>query len=430
LRRSTTFSTGSCSVAEGEYATFFSGGRADFAKEEDAKEAKRDSSLVKRDRGPTGRQRMVLLIDRKDTEPHISVEDGVKAVEEAFREFGENPSINHPRRRLDLCQEGWSQRRFGIFAGALPKSGYVEALLRLDIIAGLPDKGKKPKLSPYDRHGEATFLQESMRKVYVLYDLRSGLPVVIEYGGSGRLSPLKTCALHPDVVSLRTAATSVVGINYLARKEAATLGFLGTGGFSPSHLVGIYAVRNVQKTKVYSPTKEHRERFCREKGEILEREVTPVADARSAVEDSDIVMCCTSSIVPVFGGGWLKPGTTVVSIQGTNKEHGKKEEHFLATEVDDTTVSRSDVIVTTSIEQDIQDEQGTLWERVQRGLISWSQVHELAGVVVGKYPGRTRDDQICFFHDNAGQGVADLAIAVEHYEVAKKLGLYRELSMN
>ncbi|MBI4489307.1 MAG: hypothetical protein HY694_09505, partial [Deltaproteobacteria bacterium] len=44
-------------------------------------------------------------------------------------------------------------------------------------------------------------------------------------------------------------------------------------------------------------------------------------------------------------------------------------------------------------------------------------------------PGRTRDDQVCFFHNNAGQGVADLAIAIQHYEVAKKFGLARELEL-
>lgn len=82
-----------------------------------------------------------------------------------------------------------------------------------------------------------------------------------------------------------------------------------------------------------------------------------------------------------------------------------------------------------SIEQAVQDEQGTLWERVQRGLISWEQVHELVALVAGKVPARTRDDQICFFHNNAGQGAADLAVAIEHYEVAKKLGVAQDLQI-
>jgi ornithine cyclodeaminase/alanine dehydrogenase-like protein (mu-crystallin family) len=373
---------------------------------------------------------MIFLVDRKETEPHISVEDGIRVVEEAFREFGDNPTINHPRRRLDVYKEGWSQRRLNLFAAALPSRGYVGVLMRLDHIQGLHD-GKRISVaggSPFERQNEDVVFQESMRRVYVLFDLETGMPAAFEYGGTGRLSPIRTRALHPEVVSLRTTATSVVGIKHLARQDARTLGFLGTGGFAPSHLIGICAVRNIETIKVFSPTRKHRERFCLEMSEIMRRPITPVEDACSAVADADIVMCCTNSIVPVFDGNWLKPGATVACIVGMNKEYGRRDEHFSASEVDDVTITRSGAIIVNSIEQAVQDEQGTLWERVQRGLINWSQVHGLGELVAGKCPGRARDDEICFFHNNAGQGVADLAIAIEHYEVAKRLGLGREIA--
>ncbi len=374
---------------------------------------------------------MLLLIDRTRTEPHITVEDAIRVVEDAFRELGENPTINHPRRRLDVYDQDWSQRRLNVFVAALPSKGYVGTLMRLDVIQKLHD-GKRISVaggSPYDQQGEGVHFQESMRRVYVLFDLKSGMPAAFQYGGSGRLSPVRVRALHPEVVSLRTTATSVVGIKDLAREDASTLGFFGTGGFAPSHMVGICAVRNIKTIKVFSPTREHRERFCREMAEIMGREIVPVDNARSAVEDSDIVMCCTNSIVPVFDGNWLKPGATVACIVGMNKEYGKRDERFSATEVDDSTIRRSDVIIVNSIEQAVQDEQGTLWERVQRGLISWEQVHELGALVAGKVPGRTRDDQICFFHNNAGQGVADLAVAIEHFEVAQRLDLAQDLQI-
>ena len=374
---------------------------------------------------------MILLIDRTRTEPQISVEDGIRVVEDAFRELGENPTINHPRRRLDVYDQDWSQRRLNVFVAALPSKGYVGTLMRLDVIQKLHD-GKRISVaggSPYDHLGENVPFQESMRRVYVLFDLKSGMPAAFQYGGTGRLSPIRIRALHPEVVSLRTTATSVVGIKHLAREDASTLGFFGTGGFAPSHLVGICAVTDIKTIKVFSPSREHRESFCREMSDIMGRQITPVGDARSAVEDSDIVLCCTNSIVPVFDGNWLKPGANVACIVGMNKEYSRRDEHFSATEVDDTTIKRSEVIVVNSIEQAIQDEQGTLWERVQRGLISWDQVYELGALVAGKVPGRTRDDQVCFFHNNAGQGVADLAIAIQHYEVAKKFGLARELEL-
>ena len=71
---------------------------------------------------------MALLIDRGETQAHISMEDGLKAMEDAFRELGEDPTINHPRRRLHVYDEvAMSNRRFNVFVGALPRRGYMGA---------------------------------------------------------------------------------------------------------------------------------------------------------------------------------------------------------------------------------------------------------------------------------------------------------------
>ena len=46
-------------------------------------------------------------------------------------------------------------------------------------------------------------------------------------------------------------------------------------------------------------------------------------------------------------------------------------------EIDDTTISRSDVIGIASIQQAVQDEQGDIFDPLERGIIRWEQLIEI-----------------------------------------------------
>ena len=89
-------------------------------------------------------------------------------------------------------------------------------------------------------------------------------------------------------------------------------------------------------------------------------------------------------------------------------------------ELDDVTIRRTDVIVVNSREQAIADEQGDLFDPVQAGFLSWDKVGELGELLNGKIPGRTRAEQITLFKNNAGQGVADVAVASMIYSLARR----------
>ncbi|MCZ6561325.1 MAG: ornithine cyclodeaminase family protein, partial [Deltaproteobacteria bacterium] len=75
-----------------------------------------------------------------------------------------------------------------------------------------------------------------------------------------------------------------------------------------------------------------------------------------------------------------------------------------------TTISRSDVIGIASIQQAVQDEQGDIFDPVERGIIRWEQLIEIGPIIAGKREGRTRPEQITLFKNNAGQGVADVSL--------------------
>jgi ornithine cyclodeaminase len=160
---------------------------------------------------------------------------------------------------------------------------------------------------------------------------------------------------------------------------------------------------------------------------LVSCEVKPVSSAREAVEGSDVVLTATNSNVPVFSGEWLQSGTHVTSIMGGNV--GLVRAGVAATkrrELDDTTIKRSDVIVVNSKEQAMVDEQGDLFDPVQAGLLRWEKVGELGQLLNGAIPGRTSRGQITLFKNNAGQGVADVAVASKVYSLACRAGIGME----
>lgn len=91
-------------------------------------------------------------------------------------------------------------------------------------------------------------------------------------------------------------------------------------------------------------------------------------------------------------------------------------------ELDDKTAARADVIVANLRESVITEEQGDLFEPLERGLIRLEKIRELGELATGACLGRTSDDEITYHKNNNGLGSADLAIAMRAYERAKNHG--------
>jgi len=63
-------------------------------------------------------------------------------------------------------------------------------------------------------------------------------------------------------------------------------------------------------------------------------------------------------------------------------------------------------------------------------LLDWDQIVELPEILTGKIAGRTAPHQITLFKNNAGQGVADVALGAVVYQRAKERGIGIELDMD
>ena len=213
-------------------------------------------------------------------------------------------------------------------------------------------------------------------------------------------------------------------MKYVARKDAASVGIIGSSGQAKNHLLALCQVRNIKEAKVYSPTLENRKTFSEQMGKLLKITVTPVSEPKELCRGVDILMNTSNANYPVFQGEWLEKGVHINAFQASNI--GLVQSGYIADkrrELDDETIRRTDLYVVLSKDQAIQDQQDGIFDPVDKGLTSWDRMIELKEVVRGKASGRTRDDQITLFNNNAGQGIVDVALGAKVYENARRKGV-------
>lgn len=329
-----------------------------------------------------------LLIRPQELRGIVSMAEAIDAVRRGFLEWGENPQINAPRRRIHIP----TGVRVSVHQGGVPGAGVTGLMTHCEWVKPLSDHQEYPRLN---------------HPVTVLYDAKEGELKAIIIGEI-------TCKELPDnvaVTGLRTAATSALGTDLLARKDAERIGLFGSAGQAKNHLLALARVRKIKEVKVYSRSAENRKKFAEEMAPVIDVSIQPVARPEEAARGVDIILTCTNSSRPVFEGPWLEPGVHVTSIVGSNV--GLVQGGFATAkrrEIDDATLERSDVLGIASLQQAKQDEQGDIFDPVQRGIIRWEQWVEIGEILAGKKDSRTRPNQITLFKNNAGQGVADVAL--------------------
>ena len=348
-----------------------------------------------------------LLVSPQEIRGIVSMAEAVEAVRLGFREWGENPQLNAPRRRIHIP----TGVRVSVHQGGVPAAKVTGLMTHCEWVKPMADEQVYPRLN---------------HPVIVLYDSAEGELKGIIVGEI-------TCAELPNnvaVTGLRTAATSAVGTDLLARPDATSLGLFGAAGQAKNHLLALMQVRKLKEVKVYSRSAANRKKFAEEMEPVTNLNITPVASPEEAVHGVDIILTATNSSVPVFDGNWLEPGQHVTTIVGSNV--GLVKGGFAAAkrrEIDDATLSRSNVHGIVSIQQAIQDEQADIYDPVDRGVIRWEQLIEIGEILAGNKEGRTKPEQITFYKNNAGQGVADVALGAAVLEKIKAKNTGQKLQL-
>jgi alanine dehydrogenase len=332
----------------------------------------------------------MLILRPEEVEGLLSMAEAVDAVEKAFADWGKYPEINLTRRRLHF-----GDARLNTMPAALPSRDKIGLRIQSEILAVSGGVQLYPSRSPL---------------VDVLFDTRTALPVAMILSSTQRGRTKDGIPLRTS--DLMTASISAVGTKWMSRADANELVLLGSGKQARNHLIAMAAIRSLKRVNVFSPTRERREQFAGEMSATLDLDVVPVNEPKSVIERADIVLAATNTNVPVFNGAWLREGTHVTSIVGSNV--GMVQAGVITQtrrELNDETLMRAAIIGIASRSLAEQDQQGDIYEQVQSGLISWDKVIELREIVAGHTSGRQNAADITVFKNNGGQGIAELAIA-------------------
>jgi ornithine cyclodeaminase/alanine dehydrogenase-like protein (mu-crystallin family) len=315
-----------------------------------------------------GKDMSILLLRENDVRQLLTMEMALEAVEEALRKLALDEAQNVPRARTQTDHS---------------------------MLHVLSSAAKTLGVMGY--------------KAYATSRKGAQFHVGLFDGKSGALVAL----IQADYLGqVRTGAASGVATQYMARPDASEVGLFGSGKQARTQLLAICKVRKIRRVQVYSPNEENRRRFASEMAPLCSTEITPVPRPELAAEDKDIVITATASREPVLNGHWLAEGTHINAI-GSN---------FLGkAELDAVAVRRCDSIVVDSKEQ-ARIEAGDFSQPLEEGSIHWADVHELGQVIVGRYTGRARAQDVTLFK-SLGIAIEDLAVAARVYAKAQAAGV-------
>jgi ornithine cyclodeaminase/alanine dehydrogenase-like protein (mu-crystallin family) len=341
----------------------------------------------------------VLLLRPQDIIDVVDIGKAIDLVEQGYREAEDFPIINAPRRRVHSRKNV----RISSFPGGVDGLGVIGSLTRGEQVA----HDATSQDYPYREH-----------PVYLLWNAQTAQLQCIMIGEIAE----KRVGFS-SLMALRTAATSGVGFRHLARRNAKVAGVYGSGGQALHKILALQNERAIETYKVFSRSADNRARFCARMASLVEAEFVPVDTPEEVMCGTDVVICATSSNVPVFDGAWLEPGQHVVTVVGSNSalvqggwlKEGRRES-------DDETAQRADFIITNWRESVEQERQAGLFGPIERGIIGWDKVHDLGEILNGTFPGRTDEAQITFHANNNGTAAADLAIAQWVYEQCRRMG--------
>jgi alanine dehydrogenase len=344
---------------------------------------------------------MTLILSNADVEKLLTMPECIDALEESYVELVEGRGVN--RTRSDCITPTSNPNAiYGLKSmdGVIPKFGIGAIRINSDIVT-FPKKGNNVVREKVPAaNGRYVGL-------VLLFSSENGEPL----------------AIMPDGVMqrMRVGAANGLGIKYLARSNATTVGILGCGWQAGAQLMAACAVRKIASVRCFSPTKDRREAFATEMSALLGIEVTAVDQPETAIAGSDIAMCASNSLDPIFFERWIEPGMHLSSIKLPEIEvSAVKRADRLALHVHEQKpihVSARDVPLAKEA-----NEHG--WSG--RG-IEFDKLPTIPDLITGRAQGRQSDHEVTCFLNNIGLGYQFAAAGAVVYRKAKSSGLGHEL---
>jgi ornithine cyclodeaminase/alanine dehydrogenase len=307
-----------------------------------------------------------LVLTQADVQSVIDMGETVETIEAAFAAHGRGETQMPVKVYLDLPEYEGDFRAMPAYYGGS---------------AGVKWVNSHPR-NP-ERHGLPSVLG-----MYILSDPATAVPLAV----------MDATAL----TAIRTGAAAGVATRYLARKDARTVGFVGSG-VQARTLIAALRVDRPDLEIVASD-------LHAEAAEAFAAEVGGRAGSLEEAAGCDIVCTATPVREPVVRRAWIRPGAHI-NAMGADA-HGKQE-------------LETAILLDARIVIDDWDQacgSGEVNVPLHEGLLQRGSIHAALGeIVAGNKSGRESADEITVF-DSTGLAVQDVALARLVYERARERG--------
>jgi alanine dehydrogenase len=325
----------------------------------------------------------LIVLSRRDVLDLLTLQDCIGAVERAFRLHAEGRTLGPGVLGVPATDGGFHIKA----AGLVGERSYFAAKTN----ANFPENPRR-------------FGLPTIQGTIVLADASNGVPLAIIESGS--------------VTALRTGAATGVAAKSLARRDARTATIVGCGVQGELQLEAIATVLPLKRAWVFDTHHERAETMAKSASAGLGLRVEAAKDLRSALRESDVCVTCTPARRAFVMAADVPPGMFIAAVGADSQGKQELEPALVA----------SATLVVDVLKQCA--EIGELQHVLAAGLMTREQVHaELADVVVGRRPGRTRDDEITVF-DSSGTALQDVAAAIAVYEKARATGRGTEVKLD
>ncbi|MEM2227395.1 MAG: alanine dehydrogenase [Candidatus Bathyarchaeia archaeon] len=319
----------------------------------------------------------ILLLGDGEVKALITIEEAIKAVEEAFKEKNLN-KVQMPLKSFLFYEKYNGDHRF------MP--AYLESLniSGVKIVNTHPENRKKYGLP-------------TVTGIIVLADPETGAILAI---------------LDATWITLiKTAAASAIATKYLARSDSKTLGLVGAGLQAIAHVEALSYVMDVDKVYVWSRTRETIEKFIKLVSKQHPNLNLIIAETiKEVIENSDVITTLTPSRKPIIMEEWIKEG---IHINAMGADAPGKQE------LDPKILKKAKIIV-----DDLEHNSfsGEINIALTKGLISKKEIYgEIGEIILGKKPGRVSQNEVTVF-TSTGIAIQDIAVAEITYKKALKQG--------
>ncbi|SFB55866.1 ornithine cyclodeaminase [Rhizobium sp. NFR07] len=114
---------------------------------------------------------------------------------------------------------------------------------------------------------------------------------------------------------MRTAAVSAAAITALKPEGIRSVALLGAGQHAQSHLDMLLALfPDIGTIHLWNRTRAHLDALIAQTDRAASTELQPHADLAGAVQDADVVLCCTSAPQPFIDASAVKAGRLIMQI--------------------------------------------------------------------------------------------------------------------